>query len=109
MGSNISTAALVSRYRANNWYQVNPATGEGEVKYRPVPQGGWVPLAECDKSHEPEDAVSFWNREGYKHGPQSPVVRAWMNDPNNYIFEPSTINRSRGSRNDENYVDPLRV
>lgn len=109
MGSNVSTGTLLRRYRAKDWYRVNPNSGEEEVKFRPVPSGDWVRLADCDKSHEPEDAVSFWNREGYKHGPRSAVVRAWMNNPNNYIFEPSSENRARGSRHDEEYIDPLRA
>jgi hypothetical protein len=74
----------------------------------PRDSGKWVNLDECDLSHEPEDAVSFWNREGYKHGPRSPVVRAFMTNPNNYIFEPASINRSRASRDSETYRDPLK-
>ncbi len=109
VGSNISTNTLVEHYRVRELYRQNPTTGVAEIKYRPISSGNWIPLASCDKSHEPEDAVSFWNREGYKHGPQAAVVRAWMNNPRNYIFEPASINRSRGSRHDENYVDPVRV
>lgn len=97
-------AAIKARY--GSMYRAGPPE---QVKFPPRANGRWVNVDECDLSHEPEDAVTFWNREGYKHGPRSPEVRAFMTNPNNYIFEPANLNRSRGSRGGETYRDPLKV
>jgi len=56
----------------------------------------WYPLDECDMGHT-RDAVAYWNRSGFQHGPRSPQARAWMRNPDNYMLEPSSINRSRGA------------
>jgi hypothetical protein len=96
-------AALKARYGSE--YRPGPPE---QVKF-PRGSNNWVNVADCDLSHEPEDAVSFWNREGHKHGPRSPEVRAFMTNPNHYIFEPASLNRSRASRNRETYCDPLKV
>lgn len=70
--------------------------------------GRWWPLADCDMSHDPVDAVDFWNNTARKNGwvPKGPEVRAWMLNPSNYILEPSSENRSRGSRNKQQYQAP---
>ena len=64
------------------------------------PPNGWHPLNDCDMSHEPVDAVTFWNNTARPAGwiPKGPEVRAWMLNPANYILESSSANRSRGAR-----------
>lgn len=37
--------------------------------------------------HNPEDAVSYWNRCGRYHEAKSQAVRKWMLDSNNYRLE----------------------
>ena len=69
------------------------------------PEGGCSDISATDMSHL-EDAVAWWNREGYRHGPKSEPVRDFMLDPNNYELESSTTNRSRGARTPERYRDP---
>jgi hypothetical protein len=102
--------AIRARYERQGLYQVfNRPPPSPQVRYRPVPSGEWVNISDCDLSHDPIDAVTFWNTEGYKFGPRSPQVRAFMMNPDNYIFEPSSINRARGSRGGETYRDPLFV
>jgi len=76
-----------------------------EVQWQP---GKWWPLLDCDMSHDPLDAVDYWNNIGRHTGRKSDDVRIWMRDPNNYILEPSTINRTRGSRNKANYLLPTK-
>lgn len=49
--------------------------------------------------HNPEDAVSYWNRCGCYHGAKSQTVRKWMLDSNNYRLEYGLGNRSRGAKN----------
>ena len=66
----------------------------------------WHPLDDCDMSHEPEDAVSFWNRVRKTTQPKSPMIRDWMLNHRNYVLEPSAINRSRGARENEKYLPP---
>lgn len=64
-----------------------------------------VPLRECDMGHYPVDAVTYWNTTGYKHGPKSPEVRQWMLDPDNYMLQPSSYNRSEGAKLGKTYRD----
>jgi hypothetical protein len=109
MGSNPSRQGPVGtaiKARYGSLYNAGPPE---QVRWPMSATGAWVNLSECDLSHEPEDAVTFWNREGYKHGPRSAVVRAFMTNPANYVFEPLSSNRSRASRGGETYRDPLVV
>jgi hypothetical protein len=69
------------------------------------PGGDCVGLSDTDMSHL-EDAVKYWNREGYKHGPKSEPVRGFMRDPDNYELEPSSTNRSRGAQMPDRYREP---
>lgn len=109
MGSNIDRAVLVSYYKDRKWYQVAGTPPVEQVMFPPPPRAGnWVNLSDCDASHEPDDAVTYWNKEGYKYGPRSPQVKNFMKNPRNYIFEPSGPNRSRGSRKDEEYRPPMK-
>jgi len=70
----------------------------------------WHPLIDCDMSHDPIDAVDYWNNTGKFYRPHPPpphdAVRAWMLDWHNYILEPAAINRSRGSRHGRTYDTP---
>jgi hypothetical protein len=67
--------------------------------------GTWVKLNETDMGHL-DDAVEYWNREGYKYGPKADEVRKWMLDPKNYELEPSSQNRSRGAQLRVRYRPP---
>jgi hypothetical protein len=67
--------------------------------------GKTLPLNSTDMGHL-EDAVKWWNREGYKHGPKSDPVRKWMLDPKNYELQPSSINRSKGAQLTDRYRLP---
>ncbi len=91
---------VIARYRTT----VN-ARNEVVVQLK---DGRWWPLADCDMSHDPVDAVDFWNNTARKNGwiPKGPEVRAWMLNASNYILEPSSENRSRGSRNNQKYLPP---
>jgi hypothetical protein len=66
----------------------------------------WHPLASCDMGHI-IDAVTWWNSNGRLTGAQSATVLAFMRDPDNYEFEPSAQNRSRGAALKANYLPPL--
>ena len=65
----------------------------------------WYPLENCDMGHV-EDAVHYWNTQGYKHGPKAEKIREWMLDAENYELEPSSINRSRGAKLKQTYRLP---
>jgi len=67
--------------------------------------GKTVPLTATDMGHL-EDAVKWWNREGYKYGPKADPVRQWMRDPKNYEIQPSSINRSKGAQLPDRYRPP---
>jgi hypothetical protein len=47
--------------------------------------------------------VTWWNRTGRLHGERAAEVRQFMLDPNNYILQPRSINRSMGARVRETY------
>ena len=88
---------------------------EGEKKIREIngskevlgPDGNWHDIVKTDMGHK-DDAVSWWNKEGRKHGAKSKEVRDWMKDADNYELEPSSINRSRGAKLTETYLPPLK-
>lgn len=81
-------------------------TKKGEVQFK-ASNGKWYPLSEADMSHK-IDAVSWWNSTGRKFGAKSKEVRAFMLDPNNYELDHYSINRSKGAKLGETYLDPLR-
>ena len=56
--------------------------------------------------HNPEDAVSYWNRCGRYYDAKSQVVRKWMLDSNNYRLEYELGNCSRGAKSKERYKNP---
>ena len=58
-------------------------------------------LRNAHKGHNPEDAVSYWNRCGRYYVAKSQEVRKWMLDPNNYRLEYGTENCSRGAKSKE--------
>ena len=51
-----------------------------------------------------ESAVEYWNRKGRFQGAKSAEVRSFMNDPSNYVLEPSSINRSKGASMGQRYL-----
>jgi len=65
----------------------------------------WRPIEQADMGHI-EDAVKYWNREGYKHGAKSKKVRDWMKDSKNYELEYYKVNRSRGGKLKDRYRTP---
>lgn len=91
---------VVARYRTSL-----DAKQKVIVEWKP---GRWWPIDDCDMSHDPVDAVDFWNNTARPRGwpPKGPDVRAWMLDPKNYILEPAPINRGRGSRDNQRYLAP---
>jgi hypothetical protein len=108
LGSNISRDTLLAKYIAEGTYY-RKVRGDHQIQYPKVKGARWYSVSECDASHEPKDAVTYWNRTGYKHGALSPQVRTWMTNPKNYIFEPASSNRSRGSRGGETYRPPAKI
>lgn len=116
MGSNPSRGGafdqqVLDRYRLNVTKKYVPASNNdlasARIRYPKNSSGAWYTLAECDLSHDPRDAVTFWNSlQGPDKTPRSPRVREFMTNPMNYIFEPSSSNRSRASRDNERYSDP---
>jgi len=98
---------------------------EKQDKYKNDPElikfeGKWYKISDCDLSHHPVDAVTYWNKgdkidggkyekPGKEYGPRHPIVREWMMDPKHYIFEPASSNRSRGARDNETYDLPFKA
>jgi hypothetical protein len=50
------------------------------------------------------DAVKYWNETGRYYGKQSPEVREWMTDPDNYVLDHYRINRSAGAKLTDRYL-----
>ncbi|WP_321945848.1 LysM peptidoglycan-binding domain-containing protein [Paraburkholderia sp. J10-1] len=62
--------------------------------------------ANVDMAHR-VDAVTWWNDVGRFYGPKSPEVRQFMLNPDNYVLQPSSINRSAGARLGQTYQPPV--
>ncbi|MEH6413429.1 DUF4157 domain-containing protein [Pseudomonas sp. CGJS7] len=84
-------------------YKVETQNNVVVVEWKP---GKWHPLSDCDMSHEPVDAVDYWNSVRKITTPKSDMIRAWMLNAANYVLEPSALNRSRGSRAGNKYLPP---
>lgn len=107
VGSNVSRDKLLAQYKAEGTHY-REVGKKDEIQYPKQKGGKWHLVEECDASHEPIDAVTYWNRYGRRYGALSPQVRAWMTNPKNYVFEPLSSNRARGSRDKEGYKPPLK-
>ena len=59
--------------------------------------------------HNPEDAVSYWNRCGRYHGVKSQAVRKQMLDFNNYRLEYGPGACSHGAKSKERYKNPRKL
>jgi len=81
----------------------------GQDEFFSEETGRWylVDSPDTHMGHHPEDAVDWWNREGYEHGSKSQPVRDWMLDPNNYRFEYGPSNSARGGATPSRYRAPL--
>jgi len=64
----------------------------------------WYPLSQADMGHI-IDASVWWNSNGRFKGPKAPEVLQFMEDPDNYEFEESSQNQSRGASS-PNYLPP---
>ncbi|MCC2591913.1 HNH/ENDO VII family nuclease [Tessaracoccus sp. OS52] len=87
-------ARMHSEGRIRGW---NPALPDRLKRVEVLgPDGRWHKVDTTDMGHVPIDAVTYWNNVGRYHGPKSPEVRAWMNDPNNYELQPGSVNQADG-------------
>lgn len=67
----------------------------------------WFDISKADMGHK-HDAVKYWNRTGRKYGPKSKEVRKWMLDPNNYVLQYYSSNRSNGAKLKDRYKPPIK-
>ncbi|HYR88478.1 MAG TPA: GH-E family nuclease [Terriglobia bacterium] len=92
--------AVQERMRAEGKLRVDDITGETEFR---ASNGKWYPLRDADMTHKTA-AVSWWNETGRHYGAQSPEVRQWMLDPDNYTLDHYSLNRSAGATLGERYL-----
>jgi len=52
------------------------------------------------------DAVTWWNNTGRYYGPKAQEVRIFMLNSDNYILQPSSINRAEGASLRQTYLPP---
>ncbi|MCG9781937.1 hemagglutinin repeat-containing protein [Vibrio brasiliensis] len=79
--------------------------GEGNEAEVLGSDGNWYSIKDTDMGHI-ESAVDYWNEKGRYFGPKSKEVREFMKDPENYILEPSKINRCNGAKCGKTYAPP---
>ena len=94
---------VIRRYANARPSKIRTVGSEVEVEWKP---GKWHPLNDCDMSHDPIDAVDYWNSTLRHTGAKSDEVREWMLNPANYILEPAADNRSRGAKTKSRYLLP---
>lgn len=75
---------------------------------QPDQYGNKYSLKNAYMGHNPEDAVSYWNRCGCYHRTKSHAVRKWMLDSNNYRLEYGLGNCSHGAKSKERYKKPCK-
>ena len=96
MGGTPGKDSTVGREVQERMRREGTLRGNGDSAEVLGPDNKWYPINQTDMGHI-ESAVSYWNREGRYYGPQSPEVKRFMNDANNYRLEPSSINRCNGA------------
>ncbi|MDD9946974.1 MAG: FG-GAP-like repeat-containing protein [Myxococcales bacterium] len=77
----------------------------------PINQKGaerWLPFDGDIHMGHIEDAVTWWNKVGYKFGPRSAQARQFMLNPDNYRFEYGPMNASNGAQLGQTYRRPFR-
>jgi RHS repeat-associated protein len=75
-------------------------TGEKQVKVytsKGAKHRTWVKLDEKIHMGHREDAVKWWNKEGYKYGARAKQVRKFMLNSKKYRFEWGPLNSSNGA------------
>ena len=72
---------------------------------QPTRDNTWYPLSQADMGHV-IDASVWWNSNGRFKGPKAPEVLNFMKDADNYEFEESSQNQSRGASS-PNYLPPV--
>ncbi|GGZ02160.1 PAAR domain-containing protein [Pseudoduganella plicata] len=105
MGSTPSKDSSIGLQVQNRMRREGALTGSGDQRMVLGEDGQWYPIQETDMGHV-QAAVDYWNAEGRYYGPRSPEVRQFMNDPDNYWLEPSSINRSKGALMRRTYETP---
>lgn len=95
---------VIARLRAEDKVRTDPATGKVEFL---AGDNKWYELKFADMAHK-EDAVVWWNRLGRQYGERSPEVRTWMLEPDNYVLEHFSINRSAGAKLKIGYLPPMK-
>jgi hypothetical protein len=70
-------------------------------------RGKWYDLDQSIDMAHLKDAVTWWNNVGYKFGSKSKEVREWMLNPDNYVLQPSSVNRSQGAMLNATYRTPV--
>lgn len=81
-------------------------TVSGEKRFK-ASDKKWYPIKEADMAHT-IDAVSWWNKTGRKYGAKAKEVREFMLDPDHYVLDHFSINRSQGAQLGQQYKPPLK-
>ena len=90
---------VIARMRKDKPPRIRGRKPNEEVWVRgPEGKKDWYPIKETDMGHYPEDAVRWWNREGFRSGAKSGKVKKWMKDPNNYELQHKEVNRRAGAK-----------
>jgi hypothetical protein len=93
--------AVIERMRREGNFKGTNENG----RFRTDKNSPWHSVKKADMGHK-TDAVTYWNQRGGYFGPKSKEVRGWMRDPNNYVLQHRSANRSAGARNGQTYKDP---
>lgn len=105
MGGTPGKESAVGQQVQSRMRREGALTGTGDDRMVLGEDGNWYPIEETDMGHV-QAAVDYWNAEGRFYGPRSQQVRDFMNDPDNYWLEPSSINRSKGAQMRRTYQPP---
>jgi hypothetical protein len=90
--------AVVERMQNEGHIRLNQATGQLELRGQINGAEVWRPLSspEINMGHR-VDAVRWWNETGRFHGARSPQAREFMLNPDNYILQFESPNKSLGA------------
>jgi len=89
------------RYGGLWWKVYDRMLAEGKINSDGMYEhmGSFYPIEDATLGHSPVDTVEYWNSVArFEGGPKNPTIRAFMQNADNYVFQPEGPNKAAGAR-----------
>ena len=89
------------RYGGLWWKVYDRMLAEGKIRSDGMYEykGSFYPIEDATLGHPPVDAAVYWNSVArFEGGPKNPSMQAFMQNADNYVFQPEGPNKAGGAR-----------